>query len=81
MQTVALIVGGFLCLFGFFCVDFNYISKIIYPLKTKPAIYLSYHILLKICMKLCGLLDKTGLTFKKKDKFVYQCLLSKCSEV
>lgn len=45
MQTLALIVGGFLCLFGFFCVDFKYISKIIYPKKTKPAIYLLYHIL------------------------------------
>lgn len=72
MQTLALFVGGFLCLFVFFCVDFNYISKIIYPVKTKPAIYLSY-ILLRIYMKLCRLLDKTGLTFIKKDKFVYQC--------
>lgn len=48
MQTLALIVGGFLCLFGFFCIDFKYISKIIYPKKTKPAIYLLYHILTSV---------------------------------
>lgn len=70
MQILALFVGRFLCLVVFFCVDFNYISKIIYPVETTSAIYLSYHISLKISMELHSLVDKTALTLKKK---IYQC--------
>lgn len=70
MQMMALFVGGFLSLglVLFSCVDFNYISKIFYPMKTKPAIYLPYYIILKICMELRRLLGKTPLTLKKKKK-------------
>lgn len=66
MQILALFVGGFLCLVVFFCVEFNSIYEIIYLMRTKPAIYLLCHILLKICMSLCRVPDKTVLTYSKK---------------